>query len=229
MRTLRWALALALATIPLAGTQAAPAGLTTFTENFESGSNVGSWTFGAPHLERIEPEGGNPGAFLRNDWLDTIGPSGQTLVSESSVFTGNYRSRNVVSVGIDFALFQVGYTSLGRPVSLMLHNTNGTLDDWEDDCTVFYLGTKQCPRPSGSWHSYRFSIPADSPTLPEDWGVLNCRGRTEDEAWELVINDVDRVVFFWGDPMLFYIFQMWDVGLDNPTITWGTPDPPLAE
>lgn len=229
MRMLRWTLALVLAIGSLAGPQAAPPGQTTFTENFESGSNVGSWTFGAPHLERIEPEGGGPGAFLRNDWLDTIGPTGQTLVGESSIFTGNYRARNVLSLEIDFALFRVGYTSLDRPVSLMLRNINGTLDDWGDDCVVFHVGSRECPKPSGSWHHYRFHIPSDSPTLPEDWGVMECRGRTEDEAWNLVVGDVDQVAFFWGDPMMFYIFQMWDVGLDNPSITFGTPDPPQAE
>ena len=98
MKRVRWMLAVALATAALASAQAAPAGVTTFTENFETGSNVGHWTFGAPPWEQIEAEGGNPGAFLRNYWLDTIGPSGQTLVGESSIFTGNYRGRNVISL-----------------------------------------------------------------------------------------------------------------------------------
>ena len=33
--------------------------------------------------------------------------------------------------------------------------------------------------------------------------------------------DVSTVGFFYGDPTYFFIFQMWQLGLDNPRITWG--------
>jgi len=38
--------------------------------------------------------------------------------------------------------------------------------------------------------------------------------------------DVDQVRFFYGDPELFFIFQQWTLGVDNPRIT-ETP-PPLC-
>ena len=35
---------------------------------------------------------------------------------------------------------------------------------------------------------------------------------------------VDQLRFFWGDPELFYIFQMWDIGMDNVAIN-AVPEP----
>ena len=229
MKRLRWILAIAIVIAPCVSLQAEPAGQTTFTENFATGSNVGQWTFGAPPWEQIETGGGNPGAFLHNYWLDSFGPMARTGYEASSIFTGNYRARNVHTLGVDFALFHIGYTSVGRPLSLILRNHNGTLDDLYDDCWVYTIGGKQCPKPNGVWHSYSFRVPSKSPTLPDDWGVMNCPGRTEQEAWDLVINEVDEVMFFWADPTMYYIYQIWDVGMDNPTITFGTSDPPMGE
>ena len=229
MKKVRWILAIALAVAPCVSLQAEPAGQTTFTENFATGSNVGQWTFGAPPWEQIETEGGNPGAFLHNYLLDSFGPMARTGYEASSIFTGNYRARNVHTLGVDFALFHIGYTSVGRPVSLILRNHNGTLYDLYDDCWVYTIGGKQCPKPNGVWHSYSFKVPSTSPTLPDDWGVMNCPGRTEQEAWDLVINEVDEVMIFWADPTMFYIYQIWDVGMDNPTISFGTTDPPIGE
>jgi len=34
-----------------------------------------------------------------------------------------------------------------------------------------------------------------------------------------VIQDVTRIQYFYGDPTLFFIFQQWMVGMDNPRIT----------
>jgi hypothetical protein len=203
---------------------AANAELNTFTENFENHSNVGAWTFGNTAYETIEQTGGNPGAFLHNDWLDTIGPRGRTTLGVESIFTGDYHERGVLSVGIDFALFHVDYTAVGRPVTLILYSDADTPDDTTDDCRVYRAG-KSSPAPNGKWQSYSFDVPSDSERLPRRWTVWNCGTRSDDEAWELVIEDVDQLAFFWGDPELFYIFQMFDVGLDNPTITWGDEEP----
>ncbi len=212
------ALALALAS------PSAQAGLTTFTENFEGGSNVGGWTFGNDYDE-ILPTGGNPGAFLFNDWLDTIGPAARTTQHSESVFTGDYRERGVVAVGADFALFRVDFTSVGRSVTLMLYSDAGTRNRSEDDCWVYVDGGKAVPPSNGNWMSYRFDVPSSSDALPPRWVAWQCGTRTPDEAWNLVIRDVDQIRYFWADPEMFYIFQMWEVGLDNPWIEYGDADP----
>jgi len=209
---------------------AAPAGSMTFTETFEGGNNTGGWTFGNTFYEAILPTGGNPGAFLRNDFLDSFAPSARTTLGVDSPFTGDYRARGVTAVEADFALFYVDSTSLGRPVTLILYSDAGTPDDASDDCSVYFKGGKPAPQPNGQWNRYRFRVPADAGAAPRRWAMLGCGGRTIDEAWNLVVTDVDRLRFFIGDPELFYIFQVWDIGLDNPSITWGTPEPePLEE
>jgi hypothetical protein len=38
--------------------------------------------------------------------------------------------------------------------------------------------------------------------------------------WNELVIDVARIGFFYGDPTNFFIFQMWDVGLDNVRISY---------
>jgi hypothetical protein len=40
--------------------------------------------------------------------------------------------------------------------------------------------------------------------------------------WDALMGNVSTVSYFYGDPTSFFIFQMWQLGLDNPRITWGT-------
>ena len=60
--------------------------------------------------------------------------------------------------------------------------------------------------------------------LPASWGVLEgCPELDPDAAWNQVIQDVDQVTFFYGDPTFFFIFQAWSTGIDNPSITRALP------
>ena len=60
--------------------------------------------------------------------------------------------------------------------------------------------------------------------MPPQWGRFGvCGSLTDDEVWNQVITDVDSVSLFGGDPTLFYIFQIWDVGIDNVRITSDVP------
>ena len=54
--------------------------------------------------------------------------------------------------------------------------------------------------------------------------MQGCPGLTEDEAWNRVITGVDQLRFFTGDPESFYLSQIWDIGLDNPTIVYEPPE-----
>jgi len=219
--------AVALFLLAATAVQAAPPGRMTFTETFDENNNTGGWTLGNPFLEAIDTTGGNPGAFLHFPDLDTFAPQPRTTVA-GSVFTGNYRDQGVSSVGIDLVLYHVDFSSADRPLSLVLRSDGGTPDDFSDDCAVYVIGNKASPAPNGRWKTYRLKVPSDSPALPRGWNVLDCGSSTPDEAWDRVIQDVDQLTFFVGDPTLFFIFQVWDIGMDNPTITWGTADRTLA-
>jgi hypothetical protein len=205
---------------------AASPGRTTFSENFEQGNNTGGWTLGNPFLEAIESSGGNPGAYLHFPDLDTFAPQPRTTLP-GSPFTGDYRARGVSEVGIDLVLFYVDFSSEGRPLAVMLRNDGDTPEDFSDDCTVYFLGHKPAPRPNGVWRPYQFRVPSESTVLPRDWNVFECGALGSDEAWNRVITDVDELRFHVGDPTFFFIFQVWDIGMDNPSITSGTPEPAL--
>jgi len=204
--------------------QGAPPGTTTFSENFEAGNNTGGWTFGNTSFETIEAAGGSPGAFLHNTFLDTFAAQPRTTLGVDSPFVGNYRVRGVSSLGIDLAIFSIDTTTQGRPLSVILYSDSGTPDDSSDDCRVHRVGGHPTPMPNGNWASYRFRVPSGNATLPQGWVVTGCAGRTDDEAWNQVISDVDQLRFFTGDPDLFFIFQVFDIGMDNPTIVYGTGD-----
>jgi len=207
--------------------QAAPPGTTTFTESFEGGHNTGGWTLGNTDLEAIEATGGHPGAYLHFPDLDTYAPQPRTTAA-GSVFTGDYRAQGVSSVGIDLVLHRVDFSAADRPVAVLLTSDGGTPDDFSDDCTVYQLGNKPGPSPNSTWRGYKFKVPSESATLPRGWNVLNCSDSDPDVGWNRVIQDVDQLRFHVGDPELFFIFQVWDFGMDNPTITWGTPEAPIA-
>jgi len=204
---------------------ASQAAQTTFTENFEGGSNIGGWTFGNTAFETIEPVGGNPGAFLRNDFLDTFAAQPRTTLGVVSPFVGDYRAAGVRFVGIDLAVFSPGTTTAGRPLSVILFEDGGTPADSSDDCRAYRVGGHPTPMPNGNWARYRFRVPSSDATLPPGWQLQGCAGLTDDEAWNRVVTGVDQLRFFTGDPALFFIFQVWDIGADNPTVITGNVDP----
>ncbi|HEX5042335.1 MAG TPA: hypothetical protein VFV75_05490 [Candidatus Polarisedimenticolaceae bacterium] len=219
--------ALAVCLLAATTSHAAPPGTTTFTESFEGGHNTGGWSLGNMDLEAIDPIGGHPGAYLHFPDLDTYAPQPRTTAA-GSVFTGNYREQGVSAVGIDLVLHRVDFSSADRPVAVILTSDGGTPDDFFDDCSIYQLGNKPGPSPNSIWRGYKFKVPSDSATMPRGWNVLNCAESDADAAWNRVIQDVDELRFHVGDPTLFFIFQVWDFGMDNPTITWGTPEAPVA-
>lgn len=200
----------------------------TFVETFDMHSNVGNWSFfGNPdnRIEVIEMDGGNPGAFLHATCsglacLDTYAPWLRTQLGVASIFTGNYREKNVTTVGVDIAIFGPEYvTTGGRPLSLTLRSNNGTAEDYDDDIIVYWAGHKIIPMPTGKFKEFTISVPSQSPTLPKDWAVLSGYGTGDNDAdWNEVISNVSQIGFHFGDPAMFFIFQQWEIGVDNPRI-----------
>lgn len=198
----------------------------TFVETFDNHSNAGGFSFfGNPDnpIEVFEAQGGNPGAFLHATCgqfgcLDTYAPQLRNQIGFESVFTGNYRDSKVTRVGVDIAIF--GAASTGwRPLSLMLRNDGGTPEDFSDDVQVFWTGTKPIPQPNGVFKEFDISVPSQSTTLPKGWKVMYGYSTGDDDAdWNTVINDVSQITFFFGDPEMFFMFQLWDIGVDNVRI-----------
>jgi hypothetical protein len=208
------------------------------TEPFSDGGNEGNWGFACPG-SFIDDDGGNPGPFLRITNLETFAPMARTCDTEPSMFKGDYRAANVLALSVDFRTFAASYTTDDRPLTLVLVNHAGTPRDNSDDLYVFYVGKVNIPAVSAAasagpqgWVRYPFAVPSESPVLPRPrsaaegepgWvatvGEVFTPAEDPDAVWNIVIQDVDEVIFWWHDPRYFAIFQMWDVGMDNPAIT----------
>ena len=196
---------------------AAPAcAASTFTETFTAGSNTGGWLYGGPG-ETIETTGGNPGAFYHSPTLDTFAPQPRT--TGDSIFTGDFRARNVTAIGIDLITIAVDFSAAGRPLTLMLVSDAGTPGNGNDDWAAYFMGAALVPVPGQGWASFSFTVPSQSPSLPPGWQTIALGPSAPAPDWNDVITDVDQVRFFYGDPQNIFIFQMWNVGLDNVSIT----------
>ncbi|TWT44261.1 hypothetical protein RAS1_06710 [Phycisphaerae bacterium RAS1] len=204
------------------------ADLRTFRETYSGSTNHGNWSyFGDPGtgIEVVETSGGNPGAFWHSTCnqsellcLDTYAPQPRTQLGVNSRFVGNYRARQVTALGIDLVLFYVDFSAAGRPLTVMLRGDAGTPGDPSDDYFVYRLEPYYVPEVGDGWRSFTFAIPSQNLTLPLGWSVLNGSGDNNAD-WNAAITSVAQVVFFYGDPEFFFIFQQWEPGLDNPRIT----------
>lgn len=187
-----------------------------FVEGFDAGSNVGGWTIGPP---MTNPQtGGNPGAW-RNGSVDTFAP--QVRTTGASVFTGNWRAKGVRSVGIDLITVSTQFPA-DRELTLMLSNDAGTPGDTSDDCVVYFLGTRRVPQPGTGWRSFDFAVDAAATSMPQGWLPFGACS-DPDTAWNAVLTDVDEVRWFYGDPTFFFIFDIWNVGIDNARISDEVP------
>ena len=201
---------------------AAPALAETFTETFDGGSNVGGWTFGTGN-EVVESSGGNPGAYLHDTFVDTYAPQPHT--SQPSIFTGDLRQLGVSRIGIDLITFSVDFSAEGRPLTLMLISDQGTPGNFDDDWAAYLMGPSNVPLPGEGWISYSFNVPSQETSLPAGWATLAFGPSSPpDPDWNQVITNVAELRFFYGDPTMFFIFQGWNLGLDNPTISYGLFD-----
>jgi hypothetical protein len=192
------------------------AGATTFTETFDNGSNDSVWSWGFD--DTFVSIGGNPGWFFATDGLDTFAPRLRTTAS--GTFTGDYRTMEVTSIGIDLIMFSDS-TAEGRPLTPMLIYDNGTPGDQSDDTAAYFLGPN-IPLVDEGWISYDFDVPSQETSLPAGWLLLNLGSVSApaNHDWNTVTQNVSRLQWHYGDPTFFFIFQVWSLGADNIRITF---------
>ncbi|MFT7670982.1 MAG: hypothetical protein ACI8X5_003697 [Planctomycetota bacterium] len=176
-----------------------------YVESFDGSVNAGGWTFGST-IEGIDAGGGNPGAHLHNSNIDTFAPQCRTTVA-TNPFHGDWRAMGVNSFGLDLKTYSTNF-GFAREASLIL--SNGT-------CSVSWLGTELVPQVAEGWKSFDFNIDSASTTMPSGWKINgDCTG--DDATWNAVITNVTEVRLFYGNPEFFFIFDTWNVGMDNARI-----------
>ena len=176
--------------------------------DFET-SNEGGWSFGNA-ADSIQA-GGNPGLHLRNPNLDTFAPQARTT-DPGSAFHGDWRAAGATSFGVDLITYSTQFPA-ARELSLILTSGGG--------CSVYFKGAALVPQPGTGWKSFHFDVDASSTTLPSGWAVLSSCG-SDDATWNTVVTGVTEVRLFYGDPTFFFIFDLWDVGMDNARLDAGT-------
>ena len=207
---------------------AAPVLADSYVEEFEDDSNISGWTFGNDN-DTIETEGGNPGGWFHNDYLNTFAPIFRCAYG-GDVFTGDYVGLGVTQISGDFITLQADNGTDYYPFALLLRNTYGTPNDIEDDIYVYWVDEDNvwCPQLGEGWTHYDFPIPSDfvggPGELPDEWmGGSYMSGPDvfpEDALWHEVISSVDRIEFWWFHPAWMGIYTWWDVGADNVSIEW---------
>ncbi|MCH7721485.1 MAG: hypothetical protein IH988_10960 [Planctomycetes bacterium] len=221
---------LAAGAIMIVAVSAATRAAETVVETFDDQSNEGSWWWGTNNEEIVEL-GGNPGAFLQDLTLSSCCPMASSGLGVQSEFTGNYRAMGVTSVGLDLITIDADFYQGGRMLTVMLFNDNDTPFNPNDDWGAYFVGELDVPLPGVCespspicWTSYEFTIDSQADEAPEGWVLFNANGGPAGVHWVNVVSDVDALGFNYGDPTLIYIFDGWDVGLDNVTITKETDE-----
>jgi len=188
-----------------------------YTETFNQLTNLAGWTFGAP-VQVLEPTGGCPsGGYLHGSSIDTTIPFLRTGVA--SPFTGNYRTRRITKVGVCIVVHGTDFPVTGLNPAVILVSVNGTPGDPSDDWGAFRLAPLGLP-PNNTWLPLLFVVDAQSNTLPPGWQYIEFGPNVPPgRNWGQLVQSVDRLEFSFGDPSLFYIFQMWNVGADSIWVT----------
>jgi hypothetical protein len=197
----------------------------TFAEGFDTGSNEGGWRWGTTN-EFINPLNGNPGAYLRDTSLVTCCPSLRTTWGVNSMFSGDYKAMGVTEVAVDLITLQASAGVGGRPLTLFLWNDSGTPGNLADDWGATFVGPKNIPDPgalgftSAGWTDFVFTVDSAASTKPAGWKLFG----NGSKGWSDLMADVDAVEFFSGIPGQIYLLGSWEVGMDNPRITFADCD-----
>ena len=192
-----------------------------FVDTFEDDANVGGWVFqgDGSDLEGIVEPGGNPGAFL-SDISNTVAPFVRSSARQSP-FTGDFRSRGVSEVRVDLRVIDVNFVETGTSsIMLLMRGSEDIVDipDWWTETWGAYVLGPKIPKVAQGWATHAFDIPSDSPELPDGWGMWVGPNVDEIPDWNTLIEDVHEVRFGFACLDELLPFQVWEVGIDNPSI-----------
>jgi hypothetical protein len=186
---------------------------TSYNESFEGGVNAGGWTLDAS-AQSIPATGGYPGAFFRASMLNAGVPLLHTGAGVNSPFIGDYRAARIAKMRVYLKVFAAEVPVTNRVASLILANDNGTPADPQDDWGAYMLHSPLPP--TGLWSGYVWHVQSDLTALPSGWSMIDLGPNPPaNRSWNVLIQDVDRVFFSFGNPSTAYPAQVWDVGADE--------------
>lgn len=180
------------------------------TEDFTQKSNEGQWSF--PFPTTIVEESGK--SYLYTSGLDTFAPQLDTAPNQKSIFTGNYVAQKVKSIDMTTQIFSDLSPQDDKPLTLILTSGNYAAYKSSDKLVVASLNR---------WESYHFDIPKSAAeAAKQGWHVTTwprMGGSATPDKYDAILQNVDHVQFYYGDPVMFYMFQNWDLGVTDISIT----------
>jgi hypothetical protein len=188
-------------------------------DTFDNDVNLGTWrlTTNPNRLYRIEPTGGNPGAYLHGQ-VATAVPTWYVSNPVGNPFLGDYAAEGVSGFSCDMTI-SGGIQVPDRNLTLHLLTTLGTGDP-SLGIEAYFVGADISQFPVG-WRNYSYPLAAGSATIPAGWVVTEGNGMPGTDAdWRMLVRHVEDVHMALGTPGFFYPnIGVWDLGLDNVTLS----------
>ncbi len=209
-----------------------------FIETYDDGTDVGLWhcSVGAPRS--IEPNGGNPGAYVQQGGFSTSIPTWASISTRfqpgvgdpykiDSIYTGDWTSIGVTSITVDLNVIQVATWATDRATTLELLQMDETGFNVNYDATYTL---PDLPEPPVGWQTYSFPVDANSPTIPQGWVFTRGDGTPATDAeWSPFLHRIDLTsIGFYKPGFAYPSLGTWILGIDNIEIdfqTGSTPTP----
>jgi hypothetical protein len=197
-----------------------------FIETYDDGTDVGLWVaaFSVPRI--IQPDGGNPGAYLQQGDFSTHTPTWTTASPRyqpgvnddfkvDSIYTGDWAGIGVTSLSADMNIIQAAAWGTDRAVTMKLLQMD------ETGFTVNYEATYTLPDlpdiPPVGWLTFSFPVDANSSTVPAGWVFTHGDGTPANDAeWAILMSRIDLTSIGYYKPGFAYPgFGTWILGIDN--------------
>lgn len=213
----------------------ASASATQVIDDFESGTNPNGWgwTNGGGGVFTIQPDGGNPGA-----WLDSNVPyfsdhPNLTAIPDSgTALFDALASGTLHSASIDLEQLDTTGVTGCNPINDLPSTFSLSLIDIHSDPggAVIEAHNDDGPDTPGMpfpWETVSFDIASDATDVPPGW-VLNAPPDLN-YTWQDLMHNIDGIRFFVVNPEDITFDSCWHLGADNIVITYGDTDTIFAD
>lgn len=203
-------------------------------DTFESGDNPAQWGWtnngGGAYI--IEPDGGNPGA-----WLDSGVPYFSDHANLTSIPADGTALRDALASGtLVSARFDVEQLDTSDVENCHPTNTDPSLFtleliDIHSDTggAVIEAHTENGPPTPGGfypWQTVAFPIPSDASDVPDGW-VLNAPPE-DDYTWQDLMHNIDGIRLFVVNPEDITFDSCWHLGVDSIVVAYDEPADTIA-
>ena len=204
-------------------------------DDFESLTNPNDWgwTNNGGGTFTIEPDGGNPGAWLDSGVpyfsdhpnLTSVPPVGTAL--QSALASGT-----LISARVDIERLDTSDVNNCHPVAQEQSTFSLAFFDIHSDpggavIEAHYDDGPVSPAGTFPWTTAAFTIDASSTDVPPGW-VLNAPPELN-YTWQDLMHNIDGIRFFVLDPEELTFDACWHLGADNVHVSYGGDDRIFAD